>query len=130
MHESLTDFVPTWVWGDALMVGSVPMQVARNSQSSKQGHHRSFSIPDGRSYVGSSTAREQLPDILNRAAYAGERFIISRHGKPVAAVVSVDDLECLEALEDVADLEALRRVKEDPESEFLDWEDVRGELGD
>lgn len=85
---------------------------------------------DGRTYLGSSAARKQLPDILNRAAYTGERFVVNRHGKPVAAIVPVQDLDHLEKLEDVADLEALRRVKEDPDAQFLDWEDVRDELDD
>lgn len=43
-------------------------------------------------------------DVLRRAEYGGERVIVERHGKPVAAIVSTDDLRRLEATDDAADL--------------------------
>ena len=39
-----------------------------------------------------------------RVAYKGERIVLERHGKDVAALVSVEDLELLEELEDRTDL--------------------------
>lgn len=60
--------------------------------------------------ISSSTARSKLPDAINRAAYAGERTVIERHGKAIAAIVSVADLELLEAIEDRADADAARRA--------------------
>jgi prevent-host-death family protein len=39
-----------------------------------------------------------LPEIVNRAAYGGERTIVSRRGKPVAAVIPMEDLHLLERL--------------------------------
>jgi prevent-host-death family protein len=44
--------------------------------------------------------RENLHDILHRAQYAHERVTITRHGKPVAAIVPLEDLEFLQELED------------------------------
>ncbi len=41
-------------------------------------------------------AKSHFTDLLNRTAYGRERFIISRHGQPVAALVSTDDLARLE----------------------------------
>jgi len=46
-----------------------------------------------------SEARDSLAEIVNRVAYRGERVILRRHGKPVAALVSATDLERLSALE-------------------------------
>lgn len=81
---------------------------------------------DGRVYVGSSEAREQLPELLNRAAYRGDRFVIERHGKAVAAVVPLADLDHLEELEDAADLEALREARDD--ADLVDWDVAKDEL--
>ncbi len=45
-----------------------------------------------------SKAREEFPEIVNRAAYGKERTIVSRRGKDLAAVISIDDLRLLERL--------------------------------
>ncbi len=47
-----------------------------------------------------SDAREQLSDLVNRAAFGHERIVLTRHGKELAALVSVDDLARLQALDD------------------------------
>lgn len=47
--------------------------------------------------VGAHEAKTHLADFLNRATYAGERIIVERHGKPIAALVSLNDLLRLEA---------------------------------
>jgi prevent-host-death family protein len=54
--------------------------------------------------ITSRQLRTDLADTLNRVAYAGERVIIERHGKPVAAIVSVEDLASIEAREDAEDI--------------------------
>lgn len=82
---------------------------------------------DGRFYVGSSKAREHLSDLLNRAAYRGERFIVDRHGKPLAAIVPVSDLDHLEELEDAADREAADEARAD---DVVDWESAKREMDD
>lgn len=50
-----------------------------------------------RTSVTADQARDDMKDLLNRAEFGGERVIITRHGKPAAAVVSIDDLEKIEA---------------------------------
>jgi prevent-host-death family protein len=45
-----------------------------------------------------SKAREELPDIVNRAAYGKERTIVSRRGKDLAAIIPIEDLRLLELL--------------------------------
>ena len=53
--------------------------------------------------VNASTAREKLPDLINRAGYGGERIVIQRRGKAIAAIISYDDLKRLEAIENAID---------------------------
>ena len=54
--------------------------------------------------------RENLADALNRVAYAGERIILKRRAKSVAALVSIEDLAMLEQLEDAQDIRAARKA--------------------
>jgi prevent-host-death family protein len=54
--------------------------------------------------------RNNLADAINRVAYSGERIILERRGKRVAALVSVDDLILLEELEELADVRAAKRA--------------------
>ncbi|TQL23889.1 type II toxin-antitoxin system Phd/YefM family antitoxin [Streptomyces sp. SLBN-134] len=41
-------------------------------------------------------ARAELADLINRVVYGGERVVVTRHGKPLVALVSADDLRRLE----------------------------------
>ncbi|MEU3049730.1 type II toxin-antitoxin system Phd/YefM family antitoxin [Streptomyces sp. NPDC006984] len=47
-------------------------------------------------------ARAELADLINRVVYGGERVVVTRHGKPLVALVSAADLERLDALEAAA----------------------------
>jgi prevent-host-death family protein len=51
------------------------------------------------STISTSKAREFLADLITEVAYKGERVILTRHGKAVAALISAEDLERLEALD-------------------------------
>ncbi|MEU2222727.1 type II toxin-antitoxin system Phd/YefM family antitoxin [Streptomyces sp. NPDC018347] len=44
-------------------------------------------------------ARAELADLINRVVYGGERVVVTRHGKPLVALVSATDLERLDALD-------------------------------
>ena len=55
--------------------------------------------------------RNNLADIMAKVAYAGVRFVVERRGRPMMALVSIEDLRRLEALEDAKDSELLRRAK-------------------
>jgi prevent-host-death family protein len=46
--------------------------------------------------VSSATAKANLSELLSRVAWGGERIVIERRGKPVAAIVSTADLQQLE----------------------------------
>ncbi|MFD8568883.1 type II toxin-antitoxin system Phd/YefM family antitoxin [Streptomyces sp. NPDC059639] len=47
-------------------------------------------------------ARAELADLINRVVYGGERVVVTRHGKPLIALVSAADLERLEEMGDRA----------------------------
>jgi prevent-host-death family protein len=81
-----------------------------------------------------SKAREEFPEIVNRAAYGNERIIVSRRGKDVAAVISIDDLRLLELLaqeemdrQDIADARAA--LKEAEEKGTIPLREARKLLG-
>ena len=78
-----------------------------------------------RSY-STSTARVQFADIVNRAEYAGERTIVHRRKKPVAAVVPIEDLELIERYEDELDRRLIRKARKE---RSIPWEQVERELG-
>jgi prevent-host-death family protein len=75
--------------------------------------------------VTSSAARNEFADLVNRAAYGGERVIVHRRKKPVAAVVPLADLELLEKLEDRIDLEDARRRLNEP---TVPWSKIKKDL--
>ena len=70
-----------------------------------------------------------MSDVVNRVAYGGERMVIERRGKRVAALVPVEDLELLEAIEDRIDLESARRLLNDPKQKPVPWAKVKRQLG-
>ena len=77
-----------------------------------------------------SEARESFSTTINRVAFGGERVVLTRHGRRVAAVVPIDDLELLETLEDARDLDEVRAVLADPaDRERIGWEDLKAQLG-
>jgi prevent-host-death family protein len=77
--------------------------------------------------LSASKAREEFAEVVNRAAYKGERTLLHRRGKDVAAVVPVADLVLLEQIEDRMDLEAAREAMKEPGT--VSWEKVKKHLG-
>ncbi|MFI2781383.1 type II toxin-antitoxin system Phd/YefM family antitoxin [Streptomyces sp. ALB3] len=51
-------------------------------------------------------ARADLAELINRVVYGGERVVVTRHGKPLVALVSAADLQRLENAEAAAQEEA------------------------
>ncbi len=77
--------------------------------------------------LAANEARKDFADAINRVAYAGERIIVHRRGKDVAALVSVEDLAVLENLEDMIDLTDAREALKEPGS--VSWEKMKKDLG-
>jgi prevent-host-death family protein len=64
---------------------------------------------DRRAKVPSKTmsivqARNEFATLVNRAAFGKERLLLSRHGKPVVALVPIEDVELIERLQDEMDI--------------------------
>lgn len=77
--------------------------------------------------LAASEVRESFAEILNRVAYQGERVVMHRRGKPVAALVPLEDLATLEALENERDLAAARKALREKGS--VPIEKLKAELG-
>ena len=80
--------------------------------------------------ISTGEARRQFSDVLNRAAYGKERIVLTRRGKPLVAVVPIEDVEALEAIEDRIDIEEARKVLAEIGKEgIVPFEQVKMELG-
>jgi prevent-host-death family protein len=77
--------------------------------------------------MAASEAREKFASILNEVAFGGERVLLHRHGKDVAAVVPIEDFQLLEALEDKMDLDTARKALAEKGAR-VKWEQLRKEL--
>lgn len=76
-----------------------------------------------------SEAREALSTTVNRVAFGGERVVLTRHGKRVAAVVPIEDLELLESLEDAGDLDDVRAALSEPANrDRIPWKELKARL--
>jgi prevent-host-death family protein len=75
--------------------------------------------------------RQQLAEVMNRAEYQGQRFIIHRRDKDAAAIIPIEDLELLERLvrqeENRIDVAAARLARKD--DDYVPYEDFRAEIG-
>jgi prevent-host-death family protein len=78
------------------------------------------------SKIASTQLRQNLSDILNRAAYGRERVLIHRGKKRFVAIVPVEDYDFLEQLEDRIDIAAARKALKDPRT--IPWETIKKKL--
>lgn len=51
-------------------------------------------------HISAARAKAHLSDLVAQVAYGGEHFVIERRGRPLAALVSIADLDQLEAAPD------------------------------
>ena len=49
--------------------------------------------------VSASVARQSLPELLGTVSHGNERVVIERHGRPIAALVSLKEVEAVEEAE-------------------------------
>ena len=77
-----------------------------------------------------SEARSELTEIVNHVAFGNDRYILTRNGKELAAIVSIEDLKTLEKMEDKSDIEMARRIDKDiKKNGTIKWKDAKKELG-
>lgn len=80
--------------------------------------------------VPTAEARKNLAEILNRVAYGKERVVVTRHGKELAAIVPVEELDLLDRVKRlVASREVAEALRELEEGEAVAWDELRKELG-
>jgi prevent-host-death family protein len=77
--------------------------------------------------IAATQARQEFSDIVNRAAYGGERIVLHRRKKPVAAIVPIEDLELLERIEDELDIKSAQKALK--EKGLVRWTKIKKELG-
>jgi antitoxin (DNA-binding transcriptional repressor) of toxin-antitoxin stability system len=61
-------------------------------------------------------------------AYRGERVVLDRHGKPIAAIIPIGDLTFLEEIENRMDVDAAKCALAES-NERIPYEKMRQELG-
>lgn len=79
--------------------------------------------------LDTTVARKDFSSVVD-AANKGERFLLKRHGKTMAAVVSIRDLAVLRAIEDRFDREAADAALKDVEANgTVSWDEMKAKLG-
>ena len=80
--------------------------------------------------VCASEARRRLSELARRAFASGDRIVIARRGRKMAAVVSIGDLALLTTLEDKADLHAAKAALREARSRgTVPWKSLKTQLG-
>ncbi|MBU6413985.1 MAG: type II toxin-antitoxin system prevent-host-death family antitoxin [Planctomycetes bacterium] len=78
--------------------------------------------------IEATRMREEFSDTIDRVRFTGDRVVIRKRGKDVAAIVSLDDLAAIEAMEDALDLAESRKILVDPKEKRISNADVRKAL--
>ena len=65
--------------------------------------------------VTTAEARKNLADIVNSVAYGKDTVVLTRRGKELAALISIEDLKLLQQLEDEQDIKDAWKAKEEPD---------------
>jgi len=80
--------------------------------------------------VTATEIRETIADTINRVAFSKERVILRRHGRDVAAVVPVEDLQFLEKMREDKDLsDTLMALVDAREKGTVSWDKIKSDLG-
>ena len=79
--------------------------------------------------IGVSDAREHLSEVVDRTRYTHERVVLTKRGREVAAIVSIEDLRLLEMLEDQVDIDLARKALVEAGEVRIPYERLREQLG-
>lgn len=82
--------------------------------------------------ISASDLRRDASEVISQVAYRGERVIVRRRGRDVAALVPMEDLQRIEALDDERDAKeserALREFKKSGDA-AVPLDEVARDLG-
>ncbi|MFA4875535.1 MAG: type II toxin-antitoxin system Phd/YefM family antitoxin [bacterium] len=81
-------------------------------------------------YITLKQLRPKLPSVIDEVDEELDRYIISKHGRPVAVLLAIDDFESLiDTAEELKDKENFKRIKkgirEARSGRTVDWEKVK-----
>lgn len=80
--------------------------------------------------VTTAEARKNLADLLNKVAYAGERVVVTRRGREIAAIVPVDEVGLADRLRRfLASRDVARALEQLDRDEGASWAALKDELG-
>ena len=79
--------------------------------------------------IGVSDARDHLSEVVDRVRYTHERVVLTKRGKDVCAIVSIEDLKLLEMLEDQLDIDMARKALAEAGEERIPLQSLREKLG-
>ncbi len=81
-------------------------------------------------YINTADAKEEFSELINRVSHYKEHIILTRRGKEVAAIVSLDDLALIQKEQSKNDLEeAVESLKEVRHVGSITLEDFKKEVG-
>ena len=60
--------------------------------------------------ISTADARKDFADIINQVSYGSEQIMLTRRGKEVAAIISVEELKLLQKIEDYIDIEDAQKA--------------------
>ena len=78
--------------------------------------------------ISTADARKNFADIVNKVAYGKKSIVLTRRGKKIAALVSIEELELLQQIEDYIDIQDAKKALEEP-GDNLSAQRVWKELG-
>lgn len=79
--------------------------------------------------VSTRDARKNLAELLNRVAYGKERFVVTRHGKGLAALVPLSDVSLLERLRRLLARKEVKTAIENARTgTSLSWAELKADL--
>ena len=86
-------------------------------------------------HIPVSEFKNEIAETVNRVVYGNERVLLQRHGKDVAALISMKELKVLEDMEQREDemdaeeaLKALKEIKSGKDK-LVAWDDVKKDFG-
>lgn len=77
--------------------------------------------------ITTAEARKNFAEIVNNVAYGKDTIVLTRRGKALAALVSIEDLKLLQKLEEQQDIDGAWKIKNEP-GENIKLSDLKKEL--
>jgi prevent-host-death family protein len=94
--------------------------------------YKTSKTADSAAHLPAGKVRQDFAETVNRVAYGGERIVLHRRGKNLAALIPLEDLALLEELEDRQDAEEARKALADANAmgeRPIPWAKAKKKLG-